>query len=259
MWTVSWEGMLTLDSISCILVSYSSRSSCSDHECASWAVSPVSPSPSTLSYQSRPQFVRHEPDQLFHLLQFCWRSYNRSQSGSLESAVCSKRASALVIGRYTFSPRSAHALIDSCLFLFSRKKYSSKYFVISGIAGRQISSRIRRRRYSNPNHSRRYLFSSLWIRFHVLPPFAANSRTTCAVASLCSDFLKPSLYQRHCAAKSSNESGSSSQTFSLSVTFDIATVVSSATSAHTSGYLSNVRVSDSLSNAVTVTGARALN
>ena len=38
-------------------------------------------------------------------------------------------------------------------------------------------------------------------------PFAANSRTTCAVASQCSGFLNPSLCQRHCATQSSNESG----------------------------------------------------
>ena len=175
-----------------------------------------------------------------------------SQSGSSEPAVCSRRASALVIWRYTFSSRSAQALIDSCLFRFSRKKYSSRNFVISGIAGRQISSRIRQRRYSSPNHSRRYLLSNFWIRFHVLPPFAANNRTTCAVANLCFDFLSPSRYQRHCAAKSSNESGSSSQTVNLSVNFDIATVASSATNADTTRYLSNVRVSDSLSNVVTV-------
>ena len=39
---------------------------------------------------------------------------------------------------------------------------------------------------------------------------------------------------------------------SLSVTFDITTVVSSATNAGTTRYRSNVRVSDNLSNAVTV-------
>ena len=68
-----------------------------------------------------------------------------SQSGSSEPAVCSKRESALVIWRYTFSSRSAQALLDFRLFRFSRKKYSSRNFVISGIAGRQISSRIRQR------------------------------------------------------------------------------------------------------------------
>ena len=51
----------------------------------------------------------------------CCRSYSWSQSGSLGPAV-----SALLICRYTFSSRSAQALIDSCLFRLSRKKYSSK-------------------------------------------------------------------------------------------------------------------------------------
>ena len=128
--------------------------------------------------------------------------------------------------------------MESCSFLLS--------------AGRQISSRIRHSKYLSSNHSRTYLLSRLWIRFHVFPPFAANSRTTCAVANLRSHSLMSSLYQRHCAAKSSNEFGSSSQTASLSVTFDIATLASSSTNADTTGYLSNVRGSDSLRNAVTV-------
>ena len=124
--------------------------------------------------------------------------------------------------------------------------YSSRYFVISRIARRQISARIRQNKYSSPNHSRRYLLSNLWIKFHVFPPFTANSRTTYVFASPCSGFLKASLCRRRCAAKSSNVSGSSPQT-NLSVNFDIATVVRAATNADTTGFLSNFRVSDRLS------------
>ena len=119
-------------------------------------------------------------------------------------------------------PKRSSILV--CFFL-SRKKYSSRNVAISEIAERHISSRIRQSTYSSPNHSRRYLLSNLWIQFHVFPPFAANSRTTCAVASPCSDFLKPSLDHRHSAARSSIESGSSSQTADLSINFDVATVV----------------------------------
>ena len=46
-----------------------------------------------------------------------------SQSGSVAFAVCSRRPDALVICTYTFSSRSAQALIDSCLFRLSPKKY----------------------------------------------------------------------------------------------------------------------------------------
>ena len=71
----------------------------------------------------------------------------------------------------TFSPRSAHALIDYCLCLLSRKRYPFRCFINSGMAGRQISSRIRTSKYSRPNQARRYWSSRRCIKFHVLPPF----------------------------------------------------------------------------------------
>ena len=121
------------------------------------------------------------------------------------------RASTLVIQRYTFSSRSAQALIDSCLFLLSRKKYTSQK--LCHLRNRRNGGFLHE--FARANTQVRTILvdtylSNLWIRFHVFPHIAANSRTTCAVASLCSGFLKQSLYQRHCAAKSSNESGSSS-------------------------------------------------
>ena len=110
------------------------------------------------------------------------------------------------------SSRSAQALIDSCLFLVSLKKHSSRYFFISGIAGRHISSR-----FSKANAKVRTVLvdtcypisESSSTSFHLSQQ---NNRTKCAVASPCSGVLKPSLCQRHCAVKSSNESGSLVQT-----------------------------------------------
>ena len=79
------------------------------------------------------------------------------------------------------SSRSSQALIVPCLFLVSRKKYSSRYFFISGIAGRRISSR----------------FSK------------ANAQVRTVLVDTCYPISESC--QRHCAAKSSNESGSSSR------------------------------------------------
>ena len=68
---------------------------------------------------------------------------------------------------------------------------------------RQISSRIRQGKYSTPNDGRTDLSSRRYIKFHLLLPFAANGRTTCALAKRCSCALSRSLYQRHCAVNSS--------------------------------------------------------
>ena len=179
-------------------------------------------------------------------------SYNRFQSGSIDSAVCSRRATALVIWRYTFSSRSAQALSDSCLFLLSRKKYSSRNFVISGIVGRQISSRICHSRYSSPNHSRRYLLFDLWIRFHVFhfsqQTVAPHVLSPVSVQTFSSRLCTNDTVQRNHRMSLDPQPG-------LPVCLSLSTLVlsqSSATNADTTGYLSHVRVSDSSSNGVTV-------
>ena len=101
----------------------------------------------------------------------------------------------------------------------------SNTFVISGTAARQIASRITKTDTQvrtilgdacypiSGSDSTSFHLSQQTVTPHVLSPVP------------CSNFLKPSLYHRHCAAKSSNESASSSQTANQSVNFDNATVV----------------------------------
>ena len=137
--------MLAIASISCALTSYTSRFSCSDHEHASRAVS----SPPYALVHLAPLIRSARP------IVPCARVL-LSSSQVQSSQLCAQDVRVLLS-----SSRSSHARIDSCLFLLSRKKYSSRYFVISGIARQHISSRIRQSKYSSPNHSRRYLLSNL--------------------------------------------------------------------------------------------------
>ena len=91
----------------------------------------------------------------------------------------------------TFSPRSAQALIDSCLCLLSRKRYPFRCSINSGMAGRQISSRIRtskyRTRLEDTGHPGGASSSTSCL------PFAAKSHNTWAVAKRCSRAVRPSL------------------------------------------------------------------
>ena len=104
-----------------------------------------------------------------HLL-FC----SRFQAGSVESAVCSRCASALV----TSSPSAqTHRLLPISL-------EPNKIFVISGIEGQQIFSRTRRSKCTSPNHSRRYNLSTLWITFHGFATFVSKSHHMCCRQSL---------------------------------------------------------------------------
>ena len=99
-------------------------------------------SPSTLSHASRPCFVRREPDQMFHLLDFCFRL--------LQTCDRSRHLKMHII--FTKCP-GAHRFL---LIPFESEEVLVQILLpISGIAGRQISSRIRQSRDSSPNHSRR--------------------------------------------------------------------------------------------------------
>ena len=152
-------------------------------------------------------------------------SFAKSQTNS---STCSS-----VVGFHTTSSSQVQSSQSVCskhleiYFLFTKCPRTHRFLVCFSRVGRSIhpdtvSSQesqdgiflhgFDKIRYSSPNHSRRYLLSNLWIKCHAFPPLATKRRTACAVASHCSGFLKSSLYQRHCAAKSSDESGSSSQT-----------------------------------------------
>ena len=106
------------------------------------------------------------PGQIHHLRQ---RSHTRRRLDSYtmnqtNDSTCSSSVHARTAG--SNQVQSILLFAPEIQFLSNRKKFLSRNFVISGIARRRISSRIRQSKYSCPNHYRRYLLSNLWIRFH---------------------------------------------------------------------------------------------
>ena len=101
---------------------------------------------------------------------FYWFAVVRA-AGPDEDMLSLPLASALVICKYTVSSRSARAFTDTCLFRLGREQGSCDGISLDEFA-----------RANTPvqNHSRRYLLSSLWIRYQVFSIFPSkHSFHTC--------------------------------------------------------------------------------